>query len=124
MGRRAARAIVGMGLAACALAAGRLVVPDSATAATPVVASTVVRGVVPAEAGVSGDGWTAGRPEVGRYLVAVDGASDLALTGWAGVATAGVTPVGEGVFLVSFLAPSGEPVDVVFGFSALAARPG
>jgi hypothetical protein len=118
MGRRAARALVGVGLASCALLAAREVVPSAATATSstprPVLGAVTADGRPASVA----SGWTVGRAADGRYLVVVEGTTDLSLTSWDGVADVAVTPEGDGVTLVDFAAPDGRRVDAGFTFVA------
>lgn len=124
MGRRAARVLFGMGLASCALLAGRSLVSDAAPVGAAERVSSIVRGAVDATgapAVAPGSGWTSGHVSTGRYLVAVEGDHVVAVDTWEGVATASVTPVGDGVAIVGFTSPTGEPVDAGFTFVARSA---
>lgn len=124
MGRRAARVVVGMGLASCALLAGRALVSDAPPVGAAERVPSVVRGAVSAEGtpamGPAG-GWTSGHAGEGRYLVAVEGDHVVSVDTWEGVATVSVTPVSEGVAIVGFTSPAGAPVDTGFTFVARSA---
>lgn len=127
MGRRAARVFVGMGMASCALLAGRTVVSDAPPVGAAERGPSTLRGAVtatgaPAEPAASG--WTSGQVSTGRYLVAVEGDHVVAVDTWEGVATVSVTPVGDGVTIVGFTSPAGEPVDAGFSFVARTTVPG
>ena len=121
MGRRAARVVVGMGLASCALLAGRALVSDAPPVGAAERVPSIVRGAVDptgSAATAPGSGWSSEQVSTGRYLVAVEGDHVLAVDTWEGVATASVTPVGDGVAIVGFTSPAGEPVDTGFTFVA------
>lgn len=124
MGRRAARVLFGTGLASCALLAGRSLVSDASPVGAAERVPSVVRGAVTSggsPAMGSTGGWTSGQATTGRYLVAVEGDHVLSVDTWEGVATVSVTPVGDGVAIVDFTSPAGDPVDAGFTFVARSA---
>lgn len=123
MGRRAARAFAGAGLAACALLASRELAAPTPSAGAAEPAPTVVEGAVLGNGvpALPGDppGWIVGHPKDGSYLVVVEGGGDdLTVTSWDPVASVSVTPLGGGISVVEFSTHEGEPVDAPFSFRA------
>lgn len=111
--------IVGGGLVAVALLAGRGITGSHAAADTEVPPVAVeVHGSVAADGTLtsSSPGVIAGHPTDGRYLVVVEGNRHLSVTSWDRVAEVRVTPVGAGVSVIAFEGAAGVPVDTSFTF--------
>jgi hypothetical protein len=121
MGRTTARLVVGMGMVAVALLAGRQVTAsDSATVVEVPKAPVVLHGAVGADGSLVAPqgGVSAGRVADGSYLVAAEGSREVVVVSWEAVGEVVVTPVGAGVSLVRFTDTAGVAVNSGFSFTA------